>query len=245
MTGSRAGGLRALAAMAAGVPALAAMLALTACGAGGGVLSSERESPAPGFTQTIAPRPATTTPTPAPPAGTRVRFGRIVLTLPAGWRLGPRTDGTTCAMAPGQTTCLGGALTIRILPLRPRDRVDWPAAVLNDPAGWLGSSPTVCYAPGAIDPDHADVARGRVTARSNVPLSGGERAVYRQWEVPCTSGKSFTVRLWWIPAKRVVFYTLGANPSYGPAYDQIVGSADLKGYRPRGVTSAPAAPTAG
>jgi hypothetical protein len=224
MTGSRAGGLRALVAMAAGLPALAA---LTACGAGGGVLSSEKESPAPGFTQTIAPRPATTTPKPAPPAGTRVRFGRIVLTLPAGWRLGPRTDGTTCAMAPGQTTCLGGALTIRILPARPSDRIDWPAAVLNDPAGWQGSSPTVCYAPGAIDPDHADVARGRVTARSNVPLSGGERAVYRQWEVPCTSGRSFTVTLWYAPTERVVFYTLSANPEYATAYNQIVAGASF------------------
>lgn len=222
MRGSRPGAFLAIA---------MGMSALTACGAGGGILSSEQQTPEPGFTQTIAPRPATTTPKPAAPAGRRTRFGSIVLNLPADWRLGPKTDGTTCAQAPGQTTCLGGALTIKILPVRPSGSIDWPAAVLNAPGGWQGSAPSVCYAPGAIDPDHADAAKGRLTANSTVKLGGGEQAAYRQWEVPCTSGKSFTVRLWYVAAKRIVFYTLGANPAYGPAYDQIVTSADLSAFR--------------
>lgn len=224
MAGIRAGTLLAF---------LVGTVSLTGCGAGGGVLSSEKESPAPGFTQTIAPRPVTTTPKPSALPGKRVRFGRLTLTLPADWRLAPRTNNTTCAQAPGQTTCLGGALTIKLLAARPNARVDWPAAVLNQPSGWQGSSPTECYAPGAIDPDHADVARSRLTVSSVARLADGVQAAYRQWEVPCTSGRSFTVRLWYLSKQRIVFYILGANPAFGPAYDQIVTTARLGGYQPR------------
>jgi hypothetical protein len=231
MRGSRAG---ALLATALGVTTL------SACGAGGGVLSSEQQSPEPGFTQTIAPRPETVTAKPSVPAGRRVKFSTIVFTLPDGWRLGPRSDGSTCAAAPGQTSCLAGALTIKILPIRPGGGIDWPAAVLNDPGGWLGSSPTVCYAPGAVDPDVADVSRGRLTVTATIKLPRGEQASYRQWEVPCTSGKTFTARLWYIGSKRVVLYTLGANPAYGPAYDDIVKSADMTRFRAREPVPSPA-----
>lgn len=235
MGGSRAGTLLGTAAVSAFCAAT-----LTGCGAGGGVLTSEQASPEPGFTQTIAPRPAATTPQPSAPAGKRVKFHGITFTLPDGWRLGPRSNGTTCAAAPGQTTCLAGALTIKILPLRPSGGIDWPAAVLNDPGGWLGSSPTVCYAPGAVDPDVADVGKSKLSVTTTIKLPRGDQATYRQWDVPCTSGKTFTVRLWYIAQKRVVFYTLGANPAYGRTYDDIVNSIDLSRFRPRGTGSAPA-----
>jgi hypothetical protein len=190
--------------------------ALAGCGSGG-VLSGPAESPQPVVTQTIAPPPGGTRSARPRPQGRRVVFKGIELRLPVGWRLGPVVRDSTCALPADQVSCLGGPLMIKTV--RPDG---WPAASLDQPGGWQGSAPPVCYAANAVDPDHADQARARLTVRGTARAADGTAFAYRQWEVPCSSGKAFTVKLWYAVPKRVVFYTLSANPEYATAYRQIV-----------------------
>jgi hypothetical protein len=199
---------------------------LAGCGSGG-VLSGPAESPQPGVTQTVAPPPGGSQSARPKPKGKRVVFKGIELRLPVGWRLGPVTRDTTCALPSDQVSCLGGPLTIKTV--RPGG---WPGSTLDQPGGWQGSAPPVCYAANAIDPDHAEQSRARVSARNSARAADGTVLAYRQWEVPCSSGKTFTVKLWYAASRRVVFYTLSANPEYSAAYQQIVAGASLTRVRP-------------
>jgi hypothetical protein len=206
---------------AAALGVTAAALALAGCG-GGGVLSGGQETPEPPVTRTVAPPPGGTPSPRATPTGKRITFKGIALRLPNGWRLGPVVDQVTCALPAGQVSCLGGPLTIKTV--RPGE---WPARALDQPGGWQGSAPPVCYAANAVDPDHADQARARLAVRSTTRAADGTALAFRQWEVPCTSGRSFTVKLWYAAAERVVFYTLSADPEYATAYNQIVAGASF------------------
>jgi hypothetical protein len=203
------------------VVATAAAATLAGCGSGG-VLRGGQETPEPQVTQTVAPPPGGTPSPSARPAGKRVAFKGIELRLPAGWRLGQVVNDVTCALPADQVSCLGGPLTIKTVRAGA-----WPASTLDKAGGWQGSAPPVCYAANAVDPDHAVQSRARLTVRSNTRAADGTALAYRQWEVPCTSGRSFTVKLWYAATKRVVFYTLSANPEYATAYNQIVASASF------------------
>jgi hypothetical protein len=199
----------------------AAAVALTGCGSGG-VLSGPAETPRPVVTQTVAPPPGGTSSPRALPTGRRAAFKGVEMLLPADWRLGPVVRDSTCALPADQVSCLGGPLTIKTVAAR-----GWPADMLDKPGGWQGSAPPVCYAANAVPPDHADQNHARLAARNTVRAADGTALAYRQWEVPCTSGRSFTVKLWYAAAKGVVFYTLSANPVYAGAYEQIVAGADF------------------
>src|SRR5918999_3168738 len=201
----------------------AAAVAVTSrvlAGCGGYGLGGGKETPEPPVTQTVAPPPGGVTSAPATPTGKRATFRGIELRLPRGWRLGPAVEDVTCALPVDQVSCLGGPLTIKTVRTG-----DWPAGALDQPGGWQGSAPPLCYAANAVDPDHADQARARLTVRRTTGAADGTPLSYRQWEVPCTSGRSFTVKLWYAEPKRVVFYTLSANPEYAAAYNQIVAGA--------------------
>jgi hypothetical protein len=198
-----------------------AVVALAGCGSGG-VLSGPAETPQPAVTQTVAPPPGGVRSPQPRPTGRHAAFRGVEMLLPAGWRLGPVVRGSTCALPPDQVSCLGGPLTIKTV-----GAGGWPGTMLDRANGWQGSAPPVCYAANAVPPDHADQGRARLTARSTVRAADGTALAYRQWDVPCTSGRSFTVKLWYAAAKRFVFYTLSANPAYAGVYQQIVTSADL------------------
>ncbi len=198
-----------------------AAAALAGCGSGG-VLSGPAETPQPAVTQTVAPPPGGTRSPQPKPSGKRAGFKGVEMVLPAGWRLGPVVRDSTCALPPDQVSCLGGPLTIKTV-----GSGGWPGTMLDKPGGWQGSAPPVCYAANAVPPDHADQSRARLSVRNNVRAANGTALAYRQWEVPCTSGRSFTVKLWYAATKGVVFYTLSANPEYAGAYQQIVAGADL------------------
>jgi hypothetical protein len=199
----------------------AAVMALAGCGSGG-VLSGPAETPRPIVTQTVAPPPGGVRSLQPKPTGKRAAFKGVEMLLPAGWRLGPVVRDSTCALPPDQVSCLGGPLTIKTV-----GAGGWPGTMLDRASGWQGSAPPVCYAANAIPPDHADQGRARLAVRSTVRAADGTALAHRQWEVPCTSGRSFTVKLWYAAAKRVVFYTLSANPEYAGVYQQIVASADF------------------
>ncbi|HEY7483346.1 MAG TPA: hypothetical protein VH912_02700 [Streptosporangiaceae bacterium] len=200
----------------------AASMVLAGCGRGG-VLSGPEESPQPAVTQTVAP-PVGGTPTakPTPANGKRASFKGIELRLPVGWRLGPVVNDVTCALPSDQVSCLGGPLQIKVA-----RGGGWPGNALDRQGGWQGSAPPVCYAANAVDPDHADQSRARLAVRSTTRAADGTTLAYRQWEVPCQSGRAFTVKLWYAAAKGVVFYTLSANPEYATAYQQIVAGANF------------------
>jgi hypothetical protein len=199
----------------------AAVITLAGCGSGG-VLSGPAETPRPVVTQTVAPPPGGVRSPQPKPTGRRAAFKGVEMLLPAGWRLGPVVGDSTCALPPDQVSCLGGPLTIKTV-----GAGGWPGTMLDRASGWQGSAPPVCYAANAVPPDHADQNRARLTVRSNVRAADRTALAYRQWEVPCTSGRSFTVKLWYAAAKRVVFYTLSANPEYAGVYQQLVASADF------------------
>jgi hypothetical protein len=196
-------------------------MALAGCGSGG-VLSGPAETPRPVVTQTVAPPPGGVRSPQPKPTGKRAAFRGVEMLLPAGWRLGPVVRDSTCALPPDQVSCLGGPLTIKTV-----GTAAWPGTMLDRATGWQGSAPPVCYAAGAVPPDHAVQGRARLTVRSTVRAADGSALAHRQWEVPCSSGRSFTVKLWYAAAKHVVFYTLSANPEYAGIYRQIVASADL------------------
>jgi hypothetical protein len=198
-----------------------AVMALAGCGSGG-VLRGPAETPQPVVTQTVAPPPGGVR-SPGPrPTGRPATFKGVEMLLPAGWRLGPVVRDSTCALPPDQVSCLGGPLTIKTV-----GPGGWPGTMLDRASGWQGSAPPVCYAANAVPPDHADQGRARLAVRSTDRAADGTALAYREWEVPCTSGRSFTVKLWYAAAQRVVFYTLSASPEYAGVYRQIVASADL------------------
>jgi hypothetical protein len=204
-----------------GVLALAsAAPTLTGCGSGG-VLRGPEETPRPVVTRTVAPPPGGATSARPAPSGRRVSFRGIGLRLPAGWRLAPPVGDATCALPPHQVSCLGGPLMIKTV-----RSGEWPGGgALDRPSGWQGSAPPVCYAADAVPPDHADQAHARLAARGAARAADGTALAFRQWEVPCSSGRSFTVKLWYATTRGAVFYTLSANPLYAEAYQQIVTSA--------------------
>src|SRR4051794_7802665 len=217
-------------AKALGAAAVGATVTTLAGGGRGGVLSGPAETPQPAVTQTVAPPLGGTRSAQPKPTGKRAAFKGVEMLLPAGWRLGPVVRDSTCALPPDQVSCLGGPLTIKTV-----GAGGWPGNMLARPTGWQGSAPPVCYAANAVPPDHADQAHARLAVRNTVRAADGTALAFRQWEVPCTSGRSFTVKLWYAAAKRVVFYTLSANPQYASVYQQIVVGADLTkaGGRPR------------
>ncbi|HZB31122.1 MAG TPA: hypothetical protein VE465_13240 [Streptosporangiaceae bacterium] len=204
-----------------GAAPLALALALAGCGSGG-VLSGPAETPRPIVTQTVAPPPGGVRSPLPKPSGRPAAFKGVEMLLPAGWRLGPVVRDSTCALPADQVSCLGGPLTIKTV-----GAGGWPGTMLDRASGWQGSAPPICYAAGAVPPDHADQGRARLTVRSTVRAADGTALAYREWEVPCTSGRSFTVKLWYAAAKRVVFYTLSASPEYANVYRQIVAGADF------------------
>lgn len=156
--------------------------------------------------------------------------------LPSGWSvsvMSPAED-TVCLTTPDPNATAGlgacGPDGIALTVYTTSEEVDqalYPrVGDLDSDHGW-GHQP-YCYDPGNPHSSDATTASYEKTA---VTLPAGQ-ADLATWNVDCTGGGQYTVRMWGFRQQQVLVAVRGLDPKYESGLQAVLGSLDLSGHLP-------------
>jgi hypothetical protein len=168
-----------------------------------------------------------------PGAGYRtVSYQGIRLTVPHDWTVRGGEYGCV-GRQPLAANCSAMRL-YRKANLGPQGRIVGPGLGgfdLDSGTGWAINQ-TTCAFPGASAADAAARPKAsRLVKRDHTALADGRKALYREWEITCASGKKFTAMAWYLPFNKLLVYVPPAASVDREAYARVVSGMNLAGYR--------------
>lgn len=161
----------------------------------------------------------------APEGRTADIDGEVTVTVPDGWTVsgpsGPRDNRRICVRPPTNRTvegCSPGGVTISL------HKKAWPnTEAIDADDGWHDDAiAPYCFAAGSVGPMSRPRAQTIVTSESR-PVAG-HTAAFREWEVGCGGGATFTTRVWWIADLPLTVNTDGLDARYDAAVEALVAS---------------------
>jgi hypothetical protein len=180
-------------------------------------------SPSGGAVPTRLPTPGTD-PTTSTAPGKTVRFGSVIMPVPARWTA--KVDGELlCMTASGDDGC-----TLQVVDIG-RIRAQGGSVSTPDPTKdtgwWWGSDVPNCDPSGNA---YVSVTKSTKVAGPATRPVGTKTALYGTWVVSCRGGElDFDPRLWWLPTSQIAFYERTTVAGSGEAVDTLLAGVRFGG----------------